>query len=543
MERSDDLEGSVQASNVSGLRAPRGPRVTLAVALGCWAVGAIVYAALPDESTARYFAANAVYVAGAAFALVCMARATTGVRGKDRLFWGLLAAGLVAGFVADLGWEGLQKSAFGTQEVSYQHTAYLVSYLLLVCAMMLLVNWTTNRITLLTFLDALNIMVSGGVLIWYFFVGRMVAEGTWAILAVLSWLLLDTALLFLSLVVLSTAGRPPFTALLAAGFMAFALADGWYLWVRSGDAYDLVGWPDMFWALGLVFLGLAALRATPTTASLRSRITPWRVFAFWLGPLSPPLQLGVVLVWAATHPPLPAYVALGAAILFFYLALRIALVSFVSRRLGRDQEEKARKVEQGRVLYELHDTVKQGVHGITLSVRAALDAERRGEHDNAWRMLERALEVSQEAEYRVSQPYDELQAMHGEVASNPSDYLRHRLKRFEEYFGIETHDDFRVPLEFLRPAEVAAAQRVIVEASWNAVKHAQARNLWLETRRVGSVIIVRVRDDGRGFDAGDPPPGLGLRYMRRRAEEVGAELDVISTPGRGTNIQLRFENR
>src|SRR5829696_6443817 len=375
-------------------------------------------------------------------------------------------------------------------------------------------------------------MLSGGVLIWYFFLGRMAAgtDGTWAILAILSWPLFDAALLFLSLVVLSTAGRPPFTGLLAAGFLAFALADGWYLGVRSGDAYGLVGSPDMFWALGLVFLGLAALRATPTIPSLRSRITPWRVFAFWLSPLSPPIHLGVVLVF-------------GAAILLFYLALRIALVSFVSRRLSRDQEEKARKVEQGRVLYELHDTVKQGVHGISLSLRSALDAERRGEHDAARRMLERALEVSQEAEYRVSQPYDELQAIHGEVASNPSDYLRHRLQRFEEYFGIETHHDFLVPLEFLRPAEVAAAQRVFVEASWNAVKHAQARNLWLETRRVGSVVIVRVRDDGRGFDAGDPPPGLGLRYMRRRAEEVGAELDVISTPGRGTTVQLRFENR
>ena len=114
---------------------------------------------------------------------------------------------------------------------------------------------------------------------------------------------------------------------------------------------------------------------------------------------------------------------------------------------------------------------------------------------------------------------------------------------FKEYFGVETHEDFGVPFEFLRPAELAAAQRVFVEASWNAVKHAQARNLWFETRRVGSFVIVRIRDDGCGFDAGDPPPGLGLRYMRRRAEEVGAELDVISSPGRGTTVQLRFDKK
>ena len=54
---------------------------------------------------------------------------------------------------------------------------------------------------------------------------------------------------------------------------------------------------------------------------------------------------------------------------------------------------------------------------------------------------------------------------------------------------------------------------------------------------------MRIRDDGRGFDTSDPPPGLGLRYMRRRAGEVGAELDIISSPGRGTAVQLRFDKK
>ncbi len=93
----------------------------------------------------------------------------------------------------------------------------------------------------------------------------------------------------------------------------------------------------------------------------------------------------------------------------------------------------------------------------------------------------------------------------------------------------------------MSPDEISAAQRVFVEASWNVAKHSGARNLWLETRKVGDVVIVRTRDDGRGFDPSDPPPGLGLRYMRRRAAEVGAELDVISAPDRGTTVQLRFD--
>jgi signal transduction histidine kinase len=526
----------VQVSGAGRLRAPRGPRVALA-ALACWATGALIFAALPEGSAWRVVAANAVYFAAVAFALVCSARTASSVRGREQLFWALIVAGSLAGLVGDLAWGGLQRFAFAAQEPSYQHAAYLAFYLLFVCALLLLVNSATRGITFITFLDSLSIMLSVGVLVMYFLL-----DGSALSWAVLSWPSFDVALLFLCLVVFATAGRPPFVGLLAAGFLAFALADGWYLEVRSEGSYGIVGWPDLLRTLGFVFLGLAALRAAPTSTK-GQRIGPWWIFAFWLGPLSPPIHLGIALAYGATHPPLPAYVPAGGAILLLYLALRIALASFVTRSLNREQEEAIRKLEQGRVLYELHDTVKQNAHGISLALRAAKEAERRGERDAARRMLDRALEASQEAEYHVSEPYDELQAVDGEVTSNPSDYLRHRLKKFEEYFGIVTHEDFRVPFELLSPEEVAVAQRVFVEASWNAIKHAQARNLWLETRRVDSVVIVRTRDDGRGFDSGDPPPGLGLRYMRRRAGEVGAELDIISSPGRGTTVQLRFDKK
>ncbi len=528
----------MQASGAGRLRAPRWPRIALA-ALACWAIGALVFTASPEGSAWRVVAANVVYFAAIGFALLCSARAGAGARGKERLFWWLLAAGLLTALAGG----GLQGSGLAVRDLSYQHASYLASYLLFICALLILVNLTTSGITFLTFLDSLAVMLSVGVLVWYFLPGRMVAEvGAVPLSAVLAPPSFDVALLFLCLVALFSAARVTFVGLLAAGFLAFTVADGWHLGVRTFDSYGIEGWPDLLRALGFVFVGLAALRAAPVSAS-RQRIGPWRVFAFWLGPLSPAIHLGIVLAWGATHPPLPAYASAGGAVLLLYLALRIALVSFSTRRLNREREEEIRKLEQERVLYELHDTVKQRTHGITLALRAAMDAERRGEAEAARRMLDRALETSQEAEYHVSEPYDELQAVDSEVPSNPSDYLSHRLKRFEEYFGIETREDFRVPFELLSPAEISTAQRVFIEASWNAVKHAQARNLWLETRRLDSVVIVRIRDDGRGFDVSDPPPGLGLRYMRRRAGEVGAELDVISFPGRGTTIQLRFDKK
>ena len=65
-----------------------------------------------------------------------------------------------------------------------------------------------------------------------------------------------------------------------------------------------------------------------------------------------------------------------------------------------------------------------------------------------------------------------------------------------------------------------------------------ASNLYLESRQVGPVLIVLIRDDGRGFDTNNPQPGL--RYLRQRTAEVNADLDVLSAPKRGTAAQVRF---
>jgi signal transduction histidine kinase len=521
----------------------RGARAAPAAVLACWSAGALVFAVLPVGSDGRYLVAHALYLGAAVFAVFALARAIGGAHGRQRLFWGLLGAGLVANFAGDLGWSEIQDAPLGAQGAALPHAAYLVSYLFFGGALLLLLELATRRITLVTGLDALCIGVSTGILAWYFFLGGAVsgATGWWEVSSTLSWVLFDAALLFLCLVVLSAVERPPFAGALAGGFLAFAVADGYYLVSRAAGTYESGGWPDMIWALGLACVALAALDAAPVTGGHHPSIEPWQAFLFWFGPLSPAVHLAAVLLWAATHPPLPSYVAAGAAIILLYFALRVALVSATSRRLSDEREAMARKLEGGRVLSEMHDTVKQGVHGVSITLREALNAGRRGEHEGAMRMVSNALRTSRETEFQVSRPYDELQtSVHGEGGLRPRNYLRHRLVRFEEYFGIKTHEDLQVPLESLSPMEIAAVYRFAVEAFWNVAKHSYADNMHLESRRVGDLLIVRVRDDGRGFVPADPPPGMGLDYLRERAREVGAEFDVISAPGRGTTVQLRF---
>jgi hypothetical protein len=248
------------------------------------------------------------------------------------------------------------------------------------------------------------------------------------------------------LVVASSPIRPRFSTLLNGGFVALVLADAAYLGLRSVGPYQSGNWPEMLWALGMILLGLTSTTSpeVPADPNVR-RIQPWQIILYWLGPLSPPVHFVILLLWGAMNPPLPAYVLAGCAVLLLYMALRIGLVSSVSKHLGQEREESVRAKEQGRLLYELHDTSKQEMHDISLTLRAALDTERRGDREEALEMFGRALAAAREAEFRISRPYDELSALRGESPPGVADFLRQRLRKFEEYFGVKTHDDTQAP--------------------------------------------------------------------------------------------------
>ena len=534
----------MQASGTMNVRGPRGPLVVPGI-LASWTVGALIFTLLPVGSDGRITVSVLLSWAAVGFAAVAMWRAAPAARAA-RSFWPLMSCGMAACLVADTAWvlDQVLRPRSGTL-LSISDVTYIISYALLFAALLRLVSLVTPQLTLVSALDAGAVALSLGMLAWFFVLdpGTATFESWRDVAASLFLLVCDAALLFVCGVVYSSANRPRATGLLLAGFAVFLAADLVYLGMRASGPYTLGNWPDLVWSLGTVFLGLAALVAPqmPEQAPRDGWIEPWRVLFFWLGPLSPALHFGVVLLWGAYRPPLPRYVVVGAAVLLFYLAVRVAVISYVRRHLDRERQAVARRLEQARILYEMRDAVESGLGSITVSVMAAIKADKRGDHEGVRELLYEALQTTREAEVEISRPYEELAA--AENAPAPGAFLRHRAARFEEYFGIKAHVDFRVPMESLSQPELATANRVAVEALWNVAKHSRARNMYLESRRVGSVFVFRIRDDGRGFDAADPPPGMGLPYLRQRAREVDAHLDVISSPGSGTTVQIRFEGR
>ena len=87
--------------------------------------------------------------------------------------------------------------------------------------------------------------------------------------------------------------------------------------------------------------------------------------------------------------------------------------------------------------------------------------------------------------------------------------------------------------------------RIAQEALNNAAQHGEADQVNVSLSIEEERVVLDIRDDGTGFsppsDWHDLPEEdhYGLLGMRERAEAIGAELDIESAPGDGTQVQLR----
>jgi len=82
--------------------------------------------------------------------------------------------------------------------------------------------------------------------------------------------------------------------------------------------------------------------------------------------------------------------------------------------------------------------------------------------------------------------------------------------------------------------------RVVQEVLNNIVKHAQAREVQMQALQDGRLLVLRIADDGVGFDANQQREsgGFGLTSIRQRVKSLHGSLRLISTPGRGTTVEL-----
>jgi signal transduction histidine kinase len=72
------------------------------------------------------------------------------------------------------------------------------------------------------------------------------------------------------------------------------------------------------------------------------------------------------------------------------------------------------------------------------------------------------------------------------------------------------------------------------------VRHSGCAEADLDLRTEPGALVLRVHDNGRGFDASATPGGHGLISMRKRAEGLGGALQIATEPGAGTTLTVRI---
>jgi signal transduction histidine kinase len=216
-----------------------------------------------------------------------------------------------------------------------------------------------------------------------------------------------------------------------------------------------------------------------------------------------------------------------------------ANVKLREQALAMEQLATAR--ERNRLARDLHDTLAHSLAGLVVELQA-IDTLLKAEPDAARSELVKARQIAQDGLRETRQAIQDLRV-------NPIEDLG--LARALERAAIDFGDRAGVQVELhvsdpqASIANDVAAQIYFIaqEALHNIERHADARRVEVSLARSDGQLLLKISDDGRGFDEAQvDQERFGLQGMYERAEMIGGQLDVKSKVGQGTEVQLTMIN-
>lgn len=205
----------------------------------------------------------------------------------------------------------------------------------------------------------------------------------------------------------------------------------------------------------------------------------------------------------------------------------------------RRQRIAAAEQERAHWARELHDETLQNLAAVRLGLAAQLQESR----------PRTVIEAIREAVAELEREIQTLRALVTDLRPAALDDLgaqaaiedlaeRARGRGLEVELAIDlAYEQGRHPTRHVTEVETAM-YRIVQEALNNAAKHGHASLARVEVVEDASTVRMTVRDDGRGFDPTAQTAGFGLVGMRERVELLHGSLEVKSSPGHGTTIEI-----
>lgn len=188
-----------------------------------------------------------------------------------------------------------------------------------------------------------------------------------------------------------------------------------------------------------------------------------------------------------------------------------------------------------RIATDLHDDIGSGLTEVSLYselIRRSTQGE-----PAAW-----ASQVGEMARHLLDAMRDIVWAINPELESWEA--LELRMKDYAATLLFPQDIQFEMTGEMSKrepPLSVDVRRNVLLifkEALHNAVRHAGCQRVEVQWRLTPYTLWLQIADDGAGFDAAHACSGNGLANLRRRAQEIEADLKLETRPGAGTTIKV-----
>jgi len=209
-------------------------------------------------------------------------------------------------------------------------------------------------------------------------------------------------------------------------------------------------------------------------------------------------------------------------------------------QLAKTARQSAVLEERNRLASEIHDSLAQNFAGISMQLFAASEAMKRKSKD-AISHVDRATDL---ARFGLSEARRSALSLSSDIIEESG--LIEALRRLVERANIPallrcSFSSSEACEESLAPSVQQDLLRIAQEAISNAIRHARPTVISVSLRRIPPNLVLKIRDNGSGIaDGRSGGEGFGFANMRTRAKNIGAELDIRSSAGRGTSVVVRL---
>jgi len=198
------------------------------------------------------------------------------------------------------------------------------------------------------------------------------------------------------------------------------------------------------------------------------------------------------------------------------------------RTVGADEE-------RTRIARDLHDRIGQSLAYLAFSLDRLVERDESGEPltEDLTQLREDVRGVIREVRDTLYDLRTDVSEEHG-IGTVLEQYVGRVAERSHLTIQVEADKDARLPI--LQEREM---WRVAQEALANVERHARATAVRIVWRCDGERALIDVTDNGVGFEAATAGrlDSYGVLGMRERASSIGASLEILSAPGRGTRVR------